>query len=121
VFAAEHLFDLAGLDLARQRIQAAAELGQRIGISLLGPLHENREIVAAAPQRGDELAIFFEPPPPLKQLLSLFLVFPEIRLADSRLDPIQLLFRFGDFKDSSEDRLLAWRDPDTSASVHRVR
>jgi len=121
VLAAEHFLDFAGLDLARQCVQASTELGQRVSISLLGPLYENREIVAAAPKRGDELAILFEPAPPLKQLLRLFLVFPEIRLADSRLDPIQLVFRFGDFKDSSGDRLPVWRDPDTCASVHRLQ
>jgi hypothetical protein len=105
VFAAEHLLDLAGLDLARERLQPLRELGQRTLIPLLGPLDEHRQIIASAAQRGGELAVLFEPPPPLEQLLRLRLVLPEIRLRDARFNLRQLVFRSGRVKDSSADRL----------------
>jgi hypothetical protein len=121
MFPAEHLLDLAGLDLARQGLESFSQLGQRPRIALLGPFDEHRQIVAPAAQRCDQLAVFFEPPPPLQELLRLFLILPEIRLGNARFDQAQLLFRPRRFKDSSADRLPVSRDPDNAASVHRVR
>jgi hypothetical protein len=104
VFAAKHLLDFAGVHLARKRLQPVTELGECASVPLLSPFDEHRQIITPAAQRRDELAVVLEPPPALKQLLRFFLVFPEIRLRDPRFDSIQLVFRFGRFKDSSEDR-----------------
>jgi hypothetical protein len=103
VLAAEHLLDLARLDLGGESGQPLLQLvADRL--SSLGPLDEDGEIVRPALERLAEVPLLFEPPAPLKQLLRGGLVLPEVRFAYLRFDCGQLGFELGGVKDSSAGR-----------------
>ena len=100
VLAAEHLLDLAGLDLALQLVEPARELGLD-RFALLQPFGKDLEVVGATPQRRDEADVLFEPPPALHHLLRLGLVLPEVGLADARFDAGQFFRGTCGVKDNS--------------------
>ena len=100
VLAAEHLLDLAGLDLALQLVEPAGELGLD-GFALLQPVGEHLEVVGAAAQRRDEGDVLLEPPPALHHPLRLGLVLPEVGLADARFDAGQFFRGTCSVKDNS--------------------
>jgi hypothetical protein len=70
----------------------------------LGPLHQNGQVVALAPQRQHQVAILFEAPAALQDFLRFSLVFPEIGSRGPGFEASQLLFGAGSFKDSSGGR-----------------
>jgi hypothetical protein len=84
VFPAEHLLRFAGIHLRRQLVESAGEVLQ-YRLPRFEPLDEDREILDAAPQRCRQVAIVFEAPAPLQQLLGPSLVLPEIRIRDALL------------------------------------
>ena len=100
VLAAEHLLDLAGLDLTLQLVEPAGELGFD-GFALLQPVGQHLQVVGTTAQRGDEGDILLEPPPALHHLLRLGLVLPEVGLADARFDPGQFFRGACGVKDNS--------------------
>ena len=103
VRATEHLLDLGRLDFLIERVERRAEF--RVDrFARLGPLDEDREVVALAAQGFDEIAILLEPFPALEDLLRLGLVVPETGRGRARLETGQLVLRAGGFKDSSADR-----------------
>jgi hypothetical protein len=102
VLAAEHLLDLAGLNLLIEEIERLREFGVH---RLAGrrPLDENGQIVTLLPQGGAQLEILLEPPAALQDLLRLGLIFPEIGRGGARLQAVQFVRGTGGFKDSSAD------------------
>jgi hypothetical protein len=112
VLPAEHLLDLARLDLAGERVERRSQL-RLDRLALLRPLDQDAEVVGAFAQRRAQLAILLEPAPPLQQLLRGRLVLPEIRRGDPRLDLRQLLLGPRGVKDSSADRRRASSGPGT--------
>jgi hypothetical protein len=116
VLAAEHLLGLSGVDLSRQIVERPPEIiGHRL--SRLRPLGEDREVVEAGPQRCGEIAILFEPPAALQQLLRGGLVFPEIGGAGALFDFLQFFGGLCGVKDSSAGRQRGAPDPDTCEAV----
>ena len=59
VLAAEHLLDLAGLDLLVERVEARREFGVH-RLARLGPFDEHAEVVALLLERENEIAILLE-------------------------------------------------------------
>jgi hypothetical protein len=103
VFAAKHLLDFAGFDLAGQRVEPFAEFRQGTGIALFGPLDENGKIVTPPAQACDKLAVLLEPASTLQKTLCRFLILPEIWRGNFRFNLFQLLVGFCRLKDSSVD------------------
>ena len=94
VLAAEHLLGLAGVDDARQLVEAAREiLGDRL--PGFGPFDEHGEIVGATSQRFAEIAVLLEPAPPLEQLLRGGLILPEVRIGDALFYRCEFFVRGG--------------------------
>jgi hypothetical protein len=118
VLAAHHLLDLAGLDFLIERLERLRELGVD-GFARLRPFHQDREVVAFFPERGDEIAIQLEPPAALQDLLRFGLIVPKIRRGGTRLEAGQLVFGSSGFKDSSGDRPRACSNPRTAVSGRR--
>jgi hypothetical protein len=85
VLAAEHLLDLAGLDLLLQRVQGLTELRVDRFASLC-PLDEHAEVIAALPERGHQILILFEPAAALQDFLRFGLVLPEVWRGGARLE-----------------------------------
>jgi hypothetical protein len=103
VLAAEHLLDLAGLDLGRQRVEAPLDVALDL-LALLEPFHEHGEIVGPAAQRLDERKVVLEPAAALEDLLRLRLILPEIRRRDLQLEALELFAGSRGLKDSSAGR-----------------
>jgi hypothetical protein len=116
VLAAEHLLDLAGLDLLVERLERVDELAVD-RLAGFGPLHEHGEVVALLAQRDDELAILLEPSAALQDLLRFGLVLPEIWRGGARLEAGQFLFGPRGLKDSSGGRPRAGSDRRSVVSV----
>jgi hypothetical protein len=106
VLAAEHLLDLAGLNLLVERLERLREL--RIDrLARFRPFDEHAQVVALLPQRHHQIAILLKPAAALQDLLGFGLIFPEIGRGGSRLEAVQFFVGTGRFKDSSADRKLA--------------
>jgi hypothetical protein len=119
VLAAEHLLDLARVDLGGEARQPLLELvADRF--PALGPFDQDGKIVRAALERQAEVPILFEATAPLEELLRGGLVFPEVWLADLCLYGSELGFELGGVKDSSAGRRRAWRDPGSGVRVRPV-
>jgi hypothetical protein len=119
VLAAEHLLGLARFDLGAELVEPLGEIVEH-RLAGLRPLDQDGEIVHAALERVAQLGVVFEPAPALQQLLRRGLVLPEIRLRDLLLYLGEFVVRAGGVKDSSADRMRAWRDPDTGGAARRV-
>jgi hypothetical protein len=116
VLAAEHLLGFAGIDLCREIVEPAAQIvGHRL--PGFGPFDQNGEIVEPPAQRVAEVAILFEAPAPLQQLLRRRLILPEIRRSDAFFDGLQLVCGVGRVKDSSAGRRRGAPNPDTCEAV----
>jgi hypothetical protein len=102
VLAAEHLLDLARLDLLIEGVEGDGELGVD-RLARLGPLDEDGEVVALLPQRQDQIAILLEAAAALLDFLRFSLVFPEIGRGGASVEAGQLFVGSGGFKDSSAD------------------
>ena len=68
--AREHRPDLAGLDVAAVRLEAALEIGGDV-LALARPVDEHAEIVALLAQRFGERAVVFEPTAALEDFCAL--------------------------------------------------
>jgi hypothetical protein len=102
VLAAEHLLDLAGLDVLREDLERLREFGVD-RLARVGPLDQHREVVALLLERNRELAILLEPAAALEHLLCFGLVFPEIGGGGARLEAGQFFVGASRLKDSSGD------------------
>jgi len=107
MLAAEHLFDLTGLELLFERFEGLTEFGV-YRLAGFGPFDEHRQIVAFLLERRIQIAILLEAPAPLQDLLSVGLILPEIRRRGTRLEAGEFFFRSCGFKDSSASRRRAW-------------
>jgi hypothetical protein len=103
VLAAEHLLDLAGLDLLIQRLERLRELGVD-RLTRFRPLHQNGEILALPLERAHQIAILFKSSPALQDPLGLGLIVPEIRRRSSSFEAAQFFVGFRPLKDNSADR-----------------
>ena len=112
VLAAEHFFNLGGIDFGLQFVDAAVQIGAHV-LALSGPFDEHGKVFGSAPQRLRERDFLFEAPAALQQLLRLRLVLPEIGLGDAGFDSGQFLLRTCGLKDTLGDRRRAGRAPDT--------
>jgi hypothetical protein len=103
VLAAEHLFDLAGLDFLVEGVERLKEL--RVDrLPRLRPLDEDAEIVALLLEREHQIAILLEPAPALPDLLGFGLVFPEVVGGRERVELAYFFAGAGGLKDSSANR-----------------
>jgi hypothetical protein len=103
VLAAEHLLDLARLDLGGEGGQPLLELvADRF--PAFSPFDQNGEIVRPALERQAEVPILFETAASLEELLRVSLIFPEVGFADLSLYGSQLGFEPGGVKDNSAGR-----------------
>jgi len=102
VLPAEHLLDLALLDLALKRVETA---GQVVGdgLALSGPLEQHRQIVDPALERLAQLVILLQAAPAPQCQLRRVLVLPEVGRRRLRVQPGELVGQIGTVKDSSED------------------
>jgi hypothetical protein len=103
VLAAEHLFDLAALDLLIERVDGLREFSVD-RFAGLRPLGQYGEVVALAAERGDQIAILLQTAAALEDFLRFGLVFPEIGRGGARLETRQFFFGTGGFKDSPANR-----------------
>jgi hypothetical protein len=103
VLAAEHLLDLAGVDLLLEPVERVRELGVD-ALTRLRPFNENGEIVVLPAERHAEIAVLLQPAAALQDLLRFSLVFPEIRGGGASLEAGQFFVGAGSLKDSSADR-----------------
>jgi hypothetical protein len=110
VLAAEHLFDLAGFDVSLEHVERALQVGID-RLAGLSPLDEHTDIVRVLAQVVRELPVFLQPSPALKDLLCVGLVVPEVGRGGLRFYLRKLRLETGEVKDSSADRLTAWRGP----------
>jgi hypothetical protein len=120
VFAAEHLSRLGELDIALKIVEALQQI-RFDRLARLGPLDEDAEIVAATRQGFSERQFVFDAAAPLKELLRLCLIFPEVWFGDAGLDAVELGARTGRVKDSSADRKSVSPDPGSAAPARRER
>jgi hypothetical protein len=112
VLPAEHLLRLAGVYLAGEFVERAAEIvGNRL--AGFGPFHQHVEIVQASAERRAQLAILFEPAAPLHDLLRLGLIFPEVRSGDAFFYFCEFDFGAGGVKDGSAGPWRGAPDPRT--------
>jgi hypothetical protein len=118
VLATEHLLDLGRLHLLIEALERLAEL-RVYGFASLRPFDEHGKIVASLAKRLNQIAVLFEPSPPLEHLLRFGLVFPEIGVGGACLEPGQFFVWAGRFKDSSEGRQRVWSDPRSDASTRQ--
>jgi hypothetical protein len=118
VLAAEHLLDLARLDLLVEGVEAGGKLGVD-RFARFRPLDEDGEIVVLLLERQDEIAILLEPAAALLDFLRFRLVLPEIGEGGARVEAGQFFFRTGALKDNSADRRRVCRDPRSGASTRR--
>jgi hypothetical protein len=103
VLAAEHLLDLAGLNLLIEDIERLRELGVD-RLARLGPFDQHRQIVTLFPEREHQRPVLFEATPALQHPLRFGLVFPEVGCRRPRFEAAQFFVGFGTLKDNSGDR-----------------
>jgi len=103
VLAAEHLFDFAVLDQARELLDARRQLTTHV-LTLAGPVDEHTQVVRLRFQGGNQLDFFLNPPAALENFLRLDLVIPEIGRGCAGFYLRELVTRASSFKDSSADR-----------------
>jgi hypothetical protein len=103
VLAAEHLLDLAGLDLLVEEVERLPELGVD-RLAGCGPLDEDGEVLALLLERDAEVAILLEAAAALQRLLRLGLVLPEVGRGGARLEAVQFVGVARGLKDSSANR-----------------
>jgi hypothetical protein len=102
VLAAEHFLDFTGLDFLIEAVERLRELAVH-GFARLRPFEEDSEVVALLLERHHQIAILFEPPAALQDLLCFGLIFPEVWRGGARLEAVQFFVGAGDLKDSSAD------------------
>jgi hypothetical protein len=112
MLAAEHLLGLAGVDLAAELVERAAEI-LRDRLAGFGPLDEDVQVVEASAERRAQLAILLDAAAPLQQLLRGRLVLPEIRCGNAFFDSSQFGVGAGGVKDGSAGRWRGAPDPRT--------
>jgi hypothetical protein len=106
VLAAEHLLDFAGIDQAREFVDAGRQLGRHV-FALACPFDEHTKIFSAFAERADQLDFLLDSPAALEKLLRLGLVGPEIGSRRARFYFCKLFGWTSGFKDSSEGRTRA--------------
>jgi hypothetical protein len=79
VLSAEHPLGLAGIDLRGELVDRAYKVLED-RLPRLGPVDQHGEVVDPGFERPAEIAVVFDAPPALEQLLRGFLVLPEIGL-----------------------------------------
>jgi hypothetical protein len=100
VLAAEHPLRFAGIDPALEVVERPGDIVVH-RLAGLGPFDEHGKVVDLRPERLGEVAIFFQAPPALEELLRRFLVLPEIRGGYTRFDAVEFVCGAGGVKDSS--------------------
>jgi hypothetical protein len=100
VLAAKHLLCLGRLDLLLQLVEGTLEIRPYV-LSRVGPLDEDSQIVATAPQRLGERTIFLEPTPTLHDLLGFGLIAPEVRACNALPYLDELIVQAGGLKGAS--------------------
>jgi len=103
VLPAEHLLDLAGLDVLVERVEPLGQLcvdrfasGQPVG--------EHRQVFVLLAQRDDEIALLLDALAALQDLLGFDLVLPEFWSGGLGFYAGEFFIRFGGLKDSYADR-----------------
>jgi hypothetical protein len=111
VLSAEHLLRFPRLDLLREIVQRARVL---VADRLAGfdPFAEDGQVVEPSLEGVSELAIFFEAPAALEQLLRRGLILPEIRSGDALFYPCQFIRGTRGVKDSSAGQRRGAPGPD---------
>jgi hypothetical protein len=102
VLAAEHLLDLAGVDLDLEAVERLRELGVD-GLARFRPFDEDGQIVVFLAERQREIAVLLQPATALQDLLRFGLVLPEIGSGGAGLEAGQFFVGAGGLKDSSAD------------------
>jgi hypothetical protein len=102
VLAAEHLLDLASLDLLIEGLEGGRELGVD-RLARIGPLDQHGEVVALLLERHDEIAILLQAAAALLDFLRFSLIFPEIGRGGAGFEAGQFFVWSSGFKDSSAD------------------
>jgi hypothetical protein len=118
VLAAEHFLRFARFDLGGEVVQRAGELVAD-GLAGFDPFGQDRQVLEPAPQGFGELAVFFQPPAALQQLLRGGLILPEVWSANALLYPRQFGCGTCGVKDGSAGQRRAVPDPDVCEAVRR--
>jgi hypothetical protein len=100
VLAAEHLLDLAGLDLGLELVEPAREIVIH-RLAGLDPLGQHLEILGPPRQRRAERDVVLETAPALLDLLGFSLVLPEIGFGYASFELRELIGGTCNVKDSS--------------------
>ena len=87
---------------------------------MMGPVDQDRQVVMALFQEGNEVMIFLKSAPPLEDALSLGWIVPQIRCGRSFLELRELIDWTGCVKDSSASRRLVSQGLDSVESVRLV-
>ncbi len=74
---AEHLLDLAGLDLGREGVEGGREVVLH-RLALVDPIDEDAEVLRLPPQGLGEVAVVLQPPAAPQQVLRPVRIAPEI-------------------------------------------
>jgi hypothetical protein len=106
MLAAEHLLDLAGVDLGLELVEPAGQIIVH-RLPRLEPLGEHGQIVGAARQRGGKVDVVFETATTLLNFLGLRLVLPEVRVGSADIELLELVGRSCSVKDNSAERRTA--------------
>jgi hypothetical protein len=83
--ARQHGADLSGLDRLGEFREARAEIGRDI-FSLTSPFDQHGQVIGLGANGLGNDPVVIQPAPALQDLLRAFLVLPEVRLRDLRLD-----------------------------------
>jgi hypothetical protein len=81
VFTAKHLLGLGRVDLLRQCVQCLGEIRDHV-FAAAGPFEEDGDVVDLFGEAVAQLEVLGEPSLPLKRLLRLGLVVPEVGRGD---------------------------------------
>jgi len=103
VLAAEHLAGFGALDLLLEVVERSREIGGDV-LPRSGPFEEDTDVVSAALERFEKVAILLEPAAALHDLLRFGLIAPEIRSRGARLYFAELFVETGTLKDASAAR-----------------
>jgi hypothetical protein len=110
VLTAKHLLDFARFHVGLEQVERLLQIiFDRL--SGLSPFHEHTDVVCVLAQTFGELPVFVYPAAPLKHLLRVGLVVPEVGRRSLRFYLRELGIEAGDVKDSSADRPRASRGP----------